>query len=299
MKTEITAALITGTLGIVAAVAGSLISLNIGKSEGVNAAMYEMSEAFAPVIGDNNTVTVNDISTFISDYESTKKQNEQIKDLNAQYVSQLAQTAEQVDKLTAQVGDVPILNYQDLTLSINGENVVVNSKDAMIVIDGREYVSKEIAEKLLDDGQSAIYKNGTMYIGRIVADKDNLFNQWEVNFAKCEISENVNDSYGNNHSKVLRMWDSSCSAVYNLNKKYTLLKMSIAMDADAGMDYVGIITIKADDNVVYTSPNLSKTSEPYTISDISINNCSLLTIEYNTTGGWNNKCFVYDASVYN
>ena len=69
---------------------------------------------------------------------------------------------EKIDSLTSQIGDMPIIHYQDLALSIDGENVPVNSKDSMAVIDSNEYASKEIVEKLVDESQNVTYKNGTI-----------------------------------------------------------------------------------------------------------------------------------------
>lgn len=205
----------------------------------------------------------------------------------------------QVNELTEQMGDTPVISYYDLGLSIDGEDIVVNSKEAMTTINNREYISKEIVEKLIGDGKNVVYKNNKMYIGRIVADKSNLLEQWNVNMSGGERDNNINDSYGNNYSDVIRLFDNSCQAVYNLERKYSMLKFSVAIQENATMGNAGTLTIKADDIVVYTSKELNKTTEPFTVADVSIGNCSLLTIEYNTTGGWYNNCLIYDATVYN
>lgn len=197
------------------------------------------------------------------------------------------------------MGETPILNYQDLSLSIDGEDIAVNSKDAMVVIDSKEYISKEIAEKLVDGNQNVFYKDDTMYIGKIIADKANLFEQWSVNLSGSSMEKNVYDSYGTLHQDALEFYSNTCNATYNLDRKYTNLKLSMAIKDGGEEIYTGVITIKADDNIVYTSPELSKTTEPITIADISLNNCSLLKIEYSNNGGWSNRCLIFDASVYN
>ncbi len=219
--------------------------------------------------------------------------------MNSQYIEQLTKSNNQVNELTEQMGDTPVISYYDLGLSIDGEDIVVNSKEAMTTINNREYISKEIVEKLIGDGKNVVYKNNKMYIGRIVADKSNLLEQWNVNMSGGERDNNINDSYGNNYSDVIRLFDNSCQAVYNLERKYSMLKFSVAIQENAAMGNAGTLTIKADDIVVYTSKELNKTTEPFTVADVSIGNCSLLTIEYNTTGGWYNNCLIYDATVYN
>lgn len=295
MKKEVKSAWITGILGIIGTVAGSLISLYVGKS----ITMSEVSNAVATVTGDNNVVTINDIASLVNDYEEVKRENDDIRDLNAQYVSQLTQMTEKIDSLTSQIGDVPIINYQDLALSIDGENVPVNSKNSMVVIDSNEYVSKEIVEKLVDESQNVTYKNGTMYVGHIVTEKADLFEQWQVDTSGAALETNIYDSYGNLHQDALELYENNSRAVYNLNRKYSRMKLHIAMKEGGREGYVGVITIKADDNIVYTSPRLSKTTEPFEVQDIAINNCSLLKIEYSNDGGWSNRCLIYEASVYN
>ena len=64
------------------------------------------------------------------------------------------------------------------------------------------------------------------------------------------------------------------------------------------MEILTIITIKADDDVVYTSPSLNKKTEAYTEIDVPINNCKLITIEY-STDSWSNDCILSDVIVYN
>lgn len=60
-----------------------------------------------------------------------------------------------------------------------------------------------------------------------------------------------------------------------------------------------LVLYRVDDNVVYTLPDLSKTTKPIRISEISLSNFSLLKIEYSNNGGWNNRCCIFDVSVYN
>jgi hypothetical protein len=299
MKSKTKSAIITGMCAIISAVLSAVISVRYGENIGKNQVINEINDTLANVTGNNNVVTINDMSSFIDDYESTMQENEQIKNLNAQYVGLLAQNNEDIDILKTQVSDAPVIDYNDLALVIDGDEIAVNSNNSMVVIDSREYISKEIAEKLIDERKNIIYRDNTMYVGNIIADKKDLFEQWNVNSVNSEMKENKKDSYGNLHSKVLRFYYGSGNAIYNLNRNYSMVKLSIAIEDSAMVGYKGVITIKADDNVVYTSPNITKTTEPFTVSDIAINNCSLLTIEYSEDGVNAVNAIVYDAYVYN
>lgn len=98
---------------------------------------------------------------------------------------------------------------------------------------------------------------------------------------------------------MLELYENTCNASHNLNRNYVNLMLSMAIKDGESENCVGVITIKADDNVVYTSPELGKTTEPITTSDIPLSNCGLLKIEYSNNGSWNNRCLIFDASVYN
>lgn len=292
MKVKVKVALIGGVFLIAATVISSIVSLITGKSEGENQTMREENEAFVAVPGDNNVVMINGVGIIADKHEDKEQENEQIEDLNTQ-------GSENADGLNRQADNMPAITYRNLGLSLDGEDIGVNSTNAMVIINDREYISKEIVEKLVGEDRNVLYRDEKMYIGHIVADKANLLEQWNVNMSACERLNNVYDSFGNKHSDVLQFANSSSQAVYNLNREYTMLKFSVAVDENVGMDYAGVLTIKADDRVVYTSADIKKTTEPYTISDIAIDNCSLLTIEHNTSGVWGYNCLIYDASVYN
>lgn len=47
----------------------------------------------------------------------------------------------------------------------------------MVVIDGQEYYSKELAQNILNDNQDITMKNDIMFIGKVIADKANLVDQ--------------------------------------------------------------------------------------------------------------------------
>lgn len=80
-------------------------------------------------------------------------------------------------------------------------------------------------------------------------------------------------------------------------REYSFLKFTISIEEYADTGKTGNIIVKADNEIVYTFEGLNKQTEPFEISDIPINNCSLLTIEYNSES--TNQCMISDAIVYN
>ena len=107
----------------------------------------------------------------------------------------------------------------------------------------------------------------------------------------------VTDSYGNNHSNVL-LFDANMHhyITFVLNKKYSFLKMGVSISENAVANRTGNLTVKADDNVIYTADKLSKLTEFFE-EEIPINNCNLLTIQYDSDVS--TDCIISNAVVYN
>ena len=102
------------------------------------------------------------------------------------------------------------------------------------------------------------------------------------------------DSFGNKYSNVLIL-DGYGYIIYNLNNEFNNLELNISPSEHIG-HYTGIITIKADGETIYTSPQISILTETINI-DISLNNCKTLTIENNGDGY--GDCIISDAILYN
>ena len=78
-----------------------------------------------------------------------------------------------------------------------------------------------------------------------------------------------------------------------------IFNINISMSEDIYSDTTGMVTIKADDNVVY-SKELNKYTEPVLEIDIPINNCSLLKICYDSNHNFSSEgCIISDAILYN
>ena len=231
-------------------------------------------------------------------YEELIVENESLKTNNEKYQTDLAEANKKLEEL--QINNLPTINYYDLTLSIDGEDIQINKSNSMITVDGRDYISKEIAEKLISDNQNFTIKDDTLYIGKIVADKASLFDQTIMDQFEMYMTDATSDSYGNSYRNVLTtstFYSGQRHVIFVLNKKYSLLKFKIAIGKYTSIESSGIITIKADDDIIYTSKELNKKTEPFTEVDIPINNCNLLTIEYNS--GDTIDCIISDAMVYN
>lgn len=167
----------------------------------------------------------------------------------------------------------------------------------MVTIDGRNYFSREIVESLISDGQNFTIKDDTLFIGKVIAEKANLFGQNVLNKSQhLQYMNTVKDSYGNTRTNVIMNGYYRSSIIYSLNKRYSYLKCTVSISEDYYFGYTTTLTIISDEEIVYSS-DITKTTEPYDI-EVPINNCKLLTIQFDSNIG-SDGCIISDAIVYN
>lgn len=199
--------------------------------------------------------------------------------------------------MESQVKEVPNIKYNNLSLSVDGNDIQISKNNSMVTIDGRKYYSEDIVESLIPSNKMLTINDDTIYIGKVIYDKESLFTQWVVNsqhYNNCDTS--TKDSYGNIRSNGIYAWDYSGEIIYSLKNKYSFLKCTIALKEDFSIDRTVSLIMKADGEVVY-SVELDKTTEPYEV-EIPINQCSLLNISYNS-GTSTDSVIITNAMVYN
>lgn len=222
--------------------------------------------------------------------------------LEAENATLKIQLQEKIDKLKEQADSAPILDYNSFALSVDGNDIPINKNNSMVTIDGREYVSKEILEKLLDENQNITIQEDTIFIGKVISEKRSLLSDdCIMDQHNIALTDSVRDSYGNNYSNVFLSYakpQNLSHIIFVLNREYALLKFSAAIRDNSYLEPIGTIIIKADEEVVYISEDLNKKTEPFSEIDIPINNCNLLTIEYSAST-YDVDCIISELTVYN
>lgn len=305
IKGAVIGAIITGILGI----AGTMAAAAMAKDQGEQETINQLNSQIANVNGDNNTVTINSVDDLINEYKELTAENKALVSQNTKYYDELEeannkikeyenQSASKVQELEQQLNDKPDVQFRNVGLSIEGEDIPINTTDSSVVINNRTYYSDEFIKSLISPDTNLSVQNDMMYVGKIIKEKSYLSDAWMMDAKHVSTLNNITDSYGNVHTNALYFSRDKCSIIYSLNGEYSLLKCNIAINDGAYMDQTGVLTIKADDVVVYTSPVLTKTTEPFSETDIPIGNCSLLTIEYNASSYYN-ECILDEIILYN
>lgn len=294
MSDEVKAALITGILGLVAAI----VAATLGKNWGEKNAVQQLFSQVTTVNGDNNTVTINSVDEFVAQYNKLLNENETLKAQNSQYFSDYTEQKNMNEDLESQLSKHPVISYKNMGLSIEGNIIPINMVESSVIINNRTYYSDEFINSLINPNSNITIQDDIMFIGKIIKEKSYLSNEWILDSSYVKEGDNATDTYGNTYSDALIFWHGDGRIIYSLNNQYSSFKCNISIKNNANMGMEGIFTIKADDVVIYTSPTLIKTTEPYDI-DIPINNCSLLSIEYDTVGQYEFDCIISNAIVYN
>lgn len=248
-------------------------------------------------------VTIEDrvIEVTSEKYEELISENEALKKEKIKYLNDLMEANNKIEELQMQNKDFPDVNYSNLSLSVDGKDIPVNMNNSMITIDGREYISKEIVENMVSNNQSLTIENDTLFVGKIVTEKTSLLDEIIVESENISKTNRMMDSYGNYHTNVLYPVNYHSFMIFNVNRQFSFLRFRLAVQENGYSD--AIVTIKADDKIVYTSPNLLTTTEPFEVIDIPINSCSLLTfkIDSGVDGGMGKgfDCIISDPIVYN
>lgn len=297
MKAKIIVALI----GATATVASAIISFNIGKNAEHKEIQNQINNAFGEVVnvvGDGNDVSINDISNFVSDYLKLKEQNTNLTEQNAKYFDDLKSTSSKVEELSKLMDDVPDIQYKNIGLSIEGDTIPINTTNSLIIIDNRSYYSDEFIYKLIGENTNASIQNGTMYIGKIIKEKSNLLDKPQISKTRnVWMSDGIEDTYGNAYGKVLQFGYTGEDTTFNVNRDYANFKCAIAMKKNCKGK--GVIQIKADNEIVYTSHEITNLTDPNENKiDIPINQASKLTIS--CIGDYSNcNIFIADTILYN
>ncbi len=257
------------------------------------------------IIGDDNNVTINDIKELIADYQELKVQNDVLTAQSTEFYNELEDAKNKIEEyennsdyrvqeLEKQLNDKPNVQFKDVGLSVNGENIPFNSKDSSVVINNRAYYSDEFIKCLVDTNNNITIKDNTMYIGKIIKEQNALTNEWLFGEEYVRFESKIKDSYGVGHTNAIT-FTNKAYVKYSLDNEYSYFKCVISM-REGYREGSGNIIIKADDTEIYKSPDISKNTKMFNV-DIPINNCSILKIEYlddESVG-----CIISDAIVYN
>ena len=288
--------IIVAIIGAVATIVSGIGGAAVGNNNAQDKQNEYIQSHTVNIEGNDNSVNINDVNDLVNEYNNLLSENETLKAKNTSYFNDLTDTKNQLELAENVMKDVPQITYNNLGLVLDAQDVSINKNNSMITVNGREYFSKEITEKLLPANKSMTIKDGRIYVGKVVADKANLMDKWVIEEKYYETQNSLTDSLGNTHTNciLLNCVYSSGNVTYNVENKYSMLKATISVGAGTSSNTSAFFSIEADGQTVYTYDNLNIHTQPFEI-DVPINNCTELKISCTS----NCKCIISEAILYN
>ena len=115
---------------------------------------------------------------------------------------------------------------------------------------------------------------------------------------KPKSTNKLTDNYGNRYSRAIRNYPDYRKLRYLLNMKYSRFKATMYVPKGVSADGYAYLQIIADGKTIYTSPEMSKASEPI---DIDVNVTGYNDVQINFSHfAYDNECIVClgDAGFY-
>lgn len=280
------ATIIAALIGVIGTIIAAVIGVTWGKNN---------MNVIVQIDGKNIVLQDGDVQEMASE-------NEKLKETVADYEMQISDLEDESKNLMEKLGvvsgeldDAPAIEFQDLGLSINGEEKVINKDRASVFVNGVQYYSQDFVNNLLPDNMSVTVKDGMLYIGKIIKEKTNLFDCPVIQQANYTyFYDSVKDTYGNAYGNALVFEYSDRFVSFNVGRNYSHFKCTVAMQEKYSGN--GELQIKTDDNVIYTSSEIINMTEPFEV-DIPINQAS--TISIGTIGDSTSRIFISNAFLYN
>lgn len=260
-------------------------------------------EIVTPISGESIVINNAEVQNMATENENIKikvsEYEQSIENLQRENDNLQKEKDELISKLgvaNGELNEVPSIEFQSLGLSIDGEDKNINKDKSSVFINGRQYFSKDIADKLLPNDKAVTITEEMIYVGKIIRDKTNLLNMVPIAGNGWEKWDSIIDTYGNTYSNVLYFRHSGNNVTFNAERGYSNLKCVIAMKE--GCNGNGYLQIETDDeNVVYISPEIINLTEPFEI-DVPINQTSKIVIKCINGSSWC-EIFVANAVLYN
>lgn len=182
-----------------------------------------------------------------------------------------------------------------IKIYVDGQKI--NPKDAdgnrvePFIYNGTTYLPvRAVADAL----GKAVYWDGpnyTVYLGKAPYDLEyptvQLEDMVSINQSHW-VAKKLIDNYGNYYDRAINNVSGYCNLEYLLNMKYSKFKGTLYIPEGETSERSVHLSIIADGKTIYTSPAMTKTSEPVHI-DVNITGCNDLKIEFSDSSYFNNE----------
>lgn len=233
----------------------------------------------------------------VADNQALQDKVTSLESSNSTYETELKELQDRVSISEAQLSDMPQFEFQDLGLTVYGDEQQIDKNKSLAKIDGQMYFSQDVVESIINDKNELTIKDDMLYVGRVIKDKEKLNNLWVVQQVRAKIESNIKDSFGNFYTNEMVLYSSNAEVTFNINNDYDLLKLKIAITEGTYPNSNATVYIYADDANIKTVENLNKLTEPIILNELPLNKASKLTLKISSNTV--NTGIIVEGEVYN
>ena len=264
--------MLASLIGAGATVIAAFIGIYAGKTYEQNSINNQIEEVLGNnvnVIGDGNTITVNDVKSLAENYiklqdqydelqnqnnfllRETVKYNEDLQEANNK-ISELSSEADQeIQQLQNQISKMYNVDFKNISLTLNG--IDSGYVDRVATINNETFYSIGFLQYMVDN-QAVSSNNSRLFIGNVQSEEQMPVSLFDLepftnrNFSK---ETNMKDTYGNEYEEVFKIrttrfdFDDPISSAqeYNIDCKYSKFEFDILFpkEADQNTDYEIIV----------------------------------------------------------
>lgn len=286
MRNDGRMAIIVALIGVIGTILAAIIGAKWGK-ENVN--------VIVQIDGKNVVLDDSEVQKIAEENENLKSQVSEYENTIDGLTSEKSELAKKLGDANGELSEIPSIEFQNIGLSIDGEEKTINKEKSSVFINGVQYYSKEFVDNLLPEDKVSTIKDGMFYVGKIVKEKANLFDMPIVSRGSyIYFNDSMKDTYGNVYGQSMFFDYKGQFITFNVKREYAYFKCIVAPKYGCGG--AASLQIKAGEEVIYTSDEITNMTEAFLV-DIPINGAS--TISIGTIGDNEGVVFVSDAVVYN
>ena len=220
--------ILAAMIGAGATIIAAFIGIYAGKAYEQNSIQNQIEEVlgnYVNVIGDGNTITVNDVKSLAESYiklqdqyDELQNQNNFLLSENVKYNEELqvannkiselsSETDQEVRQLQNQISQMYNVDFQNISLTLNGIDSGYVNRTA--TINNETFYSMGFLQYLVDN-QAVSSNNSRLFIGNVQSEEQMPVSLFDLEpFTKKEsrfsVETNMTDNYGNIYENVLKI----------------------------------------------------------------------------------------------
>lgn len=282
-------------IGAGATITAAVIGVYAGRAYEQNIVQNQIEEVLGNnvnVVGDGNTITVNDIKSLAENYIKLQDQydelqdqnsfllgenmrcNENLQDANDKISELSSETDQEIRQLQSQISNMYNVDFQNISLTING--IDSGYVDRTATINNETFYSMGFLQYMVDN-QAVSSDTARLFVGKVQSEEQMPVSLFDLKpftrLDRTEFTTKFTDTYGNIYNQVIKIIVSTSSTPHNeleyyLDGKYKVFSFDVAFEQDNDFNEYQLV-IRGDGQILKTVSLVRKSKIEHCEIDIS------------------------------